>query len=107
MKLYCFLFFNKFGSYQGSVELSDDMSLKKLLKAKTKRDKRKVNFMTGGGLPAAEAEMERLCKAKDRLEILKQTLSRVQNRNGRKSSKSHVHDESVIYVPIAELREKI
>ncbi|KAJ0030846.1 hypothetical protein Pint_14013 [Pistacia integerrima] len=94
-------------SNQVSVELSDDVSLKKLLKAKTKRDKRKVNFMTGVGLQAAEAEMERLCKVKDRLEFLKETLSRVQNRNGRKSSKSHVHDESVIYVPLAELREKI
>ncbi|XP_044464922.1 pathogenesis-related homeodomain protein isoform X3 [Mangifera indica] len=94
-------------SNQASVELSDDVSLRKLLKAKTKRDKRKVNFMTGSGLQAAEAEMERLCKVKDRLENLKQKLSRVQNRNVRKSSKSDVHDELVIYVPIVELREKV
>lgn len=108
-KLLCFFFFflNKFGSYQASVELSDDVSLRKLLKAKTKRDKRKVNFMTGSGLQAAKAEMERLCKVKDRLENLKQKLSRVQNRNVRKSSKSDVHDELVIYVPIVELREKV
>ncbi|KAK4854200.1 hypothetical protein QYF36_020423 [Acer negundo] len=93
-------------SNQVSIEFSDDMSLKKLLKAKAKRDKKKVKFIAGGELKVAEEEMERLCKAKVRLEYLKQTLLRLQNRNTKKSNKSVSH-ESVIYIPIAELREKV
>lgn len=94
-----------FVAYQANIEFSDDMSLKKLLKAKSKKEKKKVKLMAGG-LQAAEAEMERLCRAKIRLEYLKQTLLRLQNRNSRKSNKSIPH-ESVIYIPIAELREKV
>ncbi|KAH7572532.1 hypothetical protein JRO89_XS04G0271100 [Xanthoceras sorbifolium] len=90
---------------QVSIEFSDDMSLKKLLKPKAKRDKKKVKFLARGEFQVAEAEMERLCRAQVRLEYLEQTLLRLQNRNTSKSrSLSH---ESVIYIPIAQLREKV
>lgn len=92
-------------SNKASIELSDDVSLKKLLKAKSKRTK-KVKFVAAGESQAAETEMERLCRAKGRLECLKQTLSIFQNENGKKSNKSHLH-ESLVYVPVAELREKL
>lgn len=80
------------------------MSLKKLLKAKSKKTK-KVKFVATGESQAAEAEMERLCRAKGRLECLKQTLSRFQIENSKKSNNSHLYD--MVYVPIAELREKL
>lgn len=85
------------------MELSDDVSLKKLLKAKTKE--KKVNFITAGECRAAEEEMERLCKIKDRLENMKQKLLEFKNDKANNSAKSSL-DESVIYVPVAELREK-
>lgn len=91
-------------SNQASIELSDDVSLKKLLKAKSKKTK-KVKFVATGESQAAEAEMERLCRAKGRLECLKQTLSRFQIENSKKSNNSHLYD--MVYVPIAELREKL
>lgn len=93
-----------FGISQASIELSDDVSLKKLLKAKSKKTK-KVKFVATGESQAAEAEMERLCRAKGRLECLKQTLSRFQIENSKKSNKSHLYD--MVYVPVAELREKL
>lgn len=96
-----------FGTYhQASIELSDDMSLKKLLKAKPKKGK-KANFVAQDRSQAAEAEMERLCRAKGRLENLKQKLSKLQSENARKYNENQLNDESVIYVPVAELREKV
>ncbi|KAJ4709244.1 pathogenesis-related homeodomain protein-like [Melia azedarach] len=93
-------------SNQASIELSDDMSLKKLLKAKPKKGK-KANFVAQDRSQAAEAEMERLCRAKGRLENLKQKLSKLQSENARKYNENQLNDESVIYVPVAELREKV
>ncbi|KAG6705890.1 hypothetical protein I3842_07G199700 [Carya illinoinensis] len=89
-----------------TVEFGDDVSLKKLLEARTKERKR-VGVMAGGGCPAAEVEMERLCKVMGRLETIKLKLLRLQNDNARDSDKSHLFQQSVIYVPIAELREKL
>lgn len=79
--------------------------LKKLLKEKTK-EKKRVNFIADDGCLHAEAEMERLCKVKDRLESLKQRLVQFQNAKAKNSDKPTFYGESVIYVPIAELREK-
>lgn len=83
------------------MELSDDVTLKKLLKERTKEKKKVVNFFAGVGFGDAEAEMERLCKVKSRLETIKQRLLNFQNRKANNSYKP-----SVIYVPVAELREK-
>uniref|UniRef100_A0A2N9G3E0 Pathogenesis-related homeodomain protein n=1 Tax=Fagus sylvatica TaxID=28930 RepID=A0A2N9G3E0_FAGSY len=89
------------------VELSDDVSLKKLLKARTKERKR-INIMAGGGrCQVAEMEMEKLCKVKDRLETIKLKLLRLQNNKVKNSDKSHLLEQTVIYVPVAELREKV
>lgn len=55
----------------------------------------------------AEAEMERLCRAKIRLESMKQKLQGLQTGKSRKSNKNQLRQESVIFVPIAEIREKV
>ncbi|XP_030965830.1 pathogenesis-related homeodomain protein isoform X1 [Quercus lobata] len=89
------------------VEFSDDVSLKKLLKARTKERKR-INVMAGGGgFQVAEMEMERLCEVKDRLETIKQKLLRLQNDKAKNSDRCHLFQLNVIYVPVAELREKV
>lgn len=90
---------------QDSLELSDDVSLKKLLKERTK-EKKKINFIAAAECQAAEVEMERLCKIKGRLETMKQKLVDVRNDKAKNSAKAALHGESVIYVPVAELREK-
>ncbi|GLU10561.1 hypothetical protein SLE2022_273540 [Rubroshorea leprosula] len=90
-------------------EFGDDVILKKLLKAKKREKKKKrVNLVARDGLQEYEAEMERLCKAKLRLENMKQTLLRHGVGKTKKLHKRHLlHQESVIYVPIAELKEKV
>ena len=89
------------------MEFSDDVSLKKLLKARTKERKR-INVMAGGGgFQVAEMEMERLCEVKDRLETIKQKLLRLQNDKAKNSDICHLFQLNVIYVPVAELREKV
>ncbi|CAK7345730.1 unnamed protein product [Dovyalis caffra] len=84
-----------------NVENSDDVSLKKLLKAKPKGVKKKVNLVS----TEAESNMERLCRAKARVEKMKQKLVKLANDKASKSSKTCLLDESVVCVPIAELRE--
>ncbi|XVF19029.1 hypothetical protein REPUB_Repub11eG0075300 [Reevesia pubescens] len=86
-----------------SKELSDDVILKKLLNVKKKR----VNIIVGGGLQEFELEMERLCTAQVRLEKMKQTLLRLETRKIRKLNEKRLLEESVIYIPIAELKEKV
>ena len=88
---------------QMNAECNDDLSLKKLLKAKPKGVKKRGNPISA----AAESDMEKLCRAKTRVENLKQKLVKLQTGKARKSSKIRPLDESVVYVPIAELREKI
>ena len=89
--------------FQVSKELSDDVILKKLLNVKKKRE----NIIIGGVLQEFELEMERLCRAKVRLENMKQTLLRLESSKARKLSKKWLHEESIIYIPIAELKEKV
>ncbi|GMI92905.1 hypothetical protein HRI_002959800 [Hibiscus trionum] len=97
---------SKSNSNKVSKELSDDVILKKLLNVKKRKRKRK-NIFVGGGLQTFELEMERLCRAKARLENMKQTLLRLETSNARKLNKRRVRQESVIYIPIAELKEKV
>ncbi|XP_061964173.1 pathogenesis-related homeodomain protein-like isoform X3 [Populus nigra] len=99
----------KRGSYESptksnemNAECSDDVSLKKLLKAKPKGVKKKVNPIS----VAAEYDMERLCRAKAILEKMKQKVVKLQNGKARKSSKTRPLEEFIIYIPIAELRGK-
>uniref|UniRef100_A0A2P2JCF9 Uncharacterized protein MANES_14G158300 n=3 Tax=Rhizophora mucronata TaxID=61149 RepID=A0A2P2JCF9_RHIMU len=89
-------------------EYSDDVSLKKLLKAKAKRGRNRADTNSTWETQAAEAELKRLCVAKIRLENMKVTLMKLQSGKARKPSRTHhLFEESVIYVPIAELREKV
>lgn len=88
------------------MEFSDDVSLKKLLEART-RERKRVNVVAGDERQAAEMEMERLCKIMGRLESIKQKMPRLKNDRAKHSNKSHLSQRSVIYVPIAELREKV
>ncbi|KAK6942015.1 Zinc finger, PHD-finger [Dillenia turbinata] len=95
-----------FNSNQETMDFSDDVSLKKqfgYLKAKAKTKKRE-KVKDGGGLQesTAETELERLCQIQNRLENLKQTLQRLPS----KSSKSSLDEPRVIYVPVAELKER-
>ncbi|XP_011020021.1 PREDICTED: pathogenesis-related homeodomain protein-like isoform X1 [Populus euphratica] len=99
----------KRGSYESptksnemNAECSDDVSLKKLLKAKPKEVKKKVNPIS----TAAEYDMERLCRAKAILEKMKQKVVKLQNGKARKSSKTRPREEFIVYIPIAELRGK-
>ncbi|GAV84259.1 Homeobox domain-containing protein/PHD domain-containing protein [Cephalotus follicularis] len=89
-----------------NAEFSDDVSLKKLLKSKLKREKKKVNLIGETKYQAREAEMERLCRAKVRLENMKQRLSRLPITESRKSKKTLLHEVPMIYVPFAVLKEK-
>ena len=90
---------------QESTISGDDVILKKLVKDRTK-EKKRVNFISGCGYEDAEAEMERLCKVTSRLEILKQRLQRFRSGKANNSNKTPLNGQSVIYVPVAELREK-
>ncbi|CAN6552071.1 unnamed protein product [Malus baccata var. baccata] len=90
-------------------ELSDDVSLKKLRNTRTKE--KRANLIAGGGEDGCrvpELEMERLCKAKGRLEYMRQKLLKFQIVKAKqKSNISRLHEQSVIYVPIAELKENV
>lgn len=89
------------------MELSDDVSLKKLLKGKTKEKRAKIIAGSGGESQVAELEMERLCKVKSRLENMRQILLKFQIAKAKKSKKPPLHEQTVIYVPVAELKEKV
>jgi len=86
------------------MEISDDVSLKKLFK---KRKKRLVNFAFEGDSKTAELEFERLCKLKQKLVSMKQTLTTIQSFTGKGSDEPHSNEPSIVYVPTAVLREKI
>ncbi|XP_027336657.1 pathogenesis-related homeodomain protein [Abrus precatorius] len=86
-----------------TVEISDDISLKKLLKKRKKR----VNFTFEGDSQAAELEFERLSKVKIKLDSMKQKLNELQNFRAKDSHKLYLNEPCVIYVPTAELREKV
>ncbi|KAM1944419.1 hypothetical protein ACFX15_012640 [Malus domestica] len=90
-------------------ELSDDVSLKKLRNTRTKE--KRANLIAGGGEDGCrvpELEMERLCKAKGRLEYMRQKLLKFQIVKAKqKSNISRLHEQSVIYVPIAEVKENV
>ena len=57
-------------------------------------------------MPEAEAEMERLCKMKDKIEKLQQVLLRLPSSRSSKADSAALNELAIIYVPVAELREK-
>lgn len=62
--------------------------------------------MFEGDSEAAELEFGRLSKVKKRLDNMKQKLLEIQNHRAKDSNESKSNVPSVIYVPVAELREK-
>lgn len=88
------------------MDLGDDVSLKHL-REKAKEAKKKLNSNRRSGLTEAETEMERLCEIKNRVEKLQQLLLQQPCSKFVKSSSNKSADLSVLYVPIAELREKL
>ncbi|KAL0346898.1 UNVERIFIED_CONTAM: Pathogenesis-related homeodomain protein [Sesamum calycinum] len=88
-----------------SRDLGDDVSLKHL-REEAKEAKKKLNCKSKGGMTEAEAEMERLCRIKSRVEELQQVLLQLPSWRFGKNSATNSSDLSVIYVPVAELREK-
>ncbi|KAL6507840.1 hypothetical protein OROGR_024035 [Orobanche gracilis] len=90
---------------QMTVDLGGDVSLKHL-REKAREDKKKRSCENRDGLLEAETEMERLCEIKSRVERLQQGLLQLPSRRFGKSSAIKSNDPSVIFVPVAELREK-
>jgi len=86
------------------MEISDDVSLKKLLK---KRKKRLISFTFEGDSQAAELEFERLSKLKTKVDSMKQKLTAIQNSRVKDSNEPHSSEPSIVYVPTAVLREKV
>lgn len=83
--------------------------MKKLLKNRKTKVKKKVNFVVRVGGQEAEREMERLCKIKGRLEIMKQKLLRISS-NKKKDGivdSSQMFEQSIVYVPVAVLKETV
>lgn len=93
-------------SNKADMEFGDDVSLK-ILKAFAKKKKKRVNLEGGGGVEEAEAELERLCKIKGKVEKLQKVLLGLPNHKSIiKTTTTTTDDHSVVYVPVAELREK-
>ncbi|KAM7269708.1 hypothetical protein ACFE04_025205 [Oxalis oulophora] len=92
-----------------ATKSNEDVSLNKV-NAKLK-EKEKVNVIEegegeGSESREAEAAMERLCRTKDRLLNLQERLSRVVTSTTKKPRRKNLEEDVVMYVPIAELREK-
>lgn len=84
------------------MDPGDDVSLKHL-KDRAKAAKKKLSRKNRRDTKDAEAEMERLCQLKNRVERLREVLLQLPSS---KHGKSKVNDPHTMYVPVAELREK-
>lgn len=85
------------------MDFGDDVSLKLL--RETVRKKKKLNIKRTIVLEA-EAEMERLCVIKDKIEKLQQVLLRLPSNRSNKANAAALNELAIVYVPVAELREK-
>lgn len=84
------------------IEISDDMCLKKqmkLLKARNHMEKKSKRL-------GAAVYMEQLCQFEEKLYGLKQLLLTLKSYKNKESDQPHMKGGSVIYVPIAHLKEK-
>lgn len=89
-----------------SVDLGDDVVSLKHVRDKAKEAKKKLDCKSQGGMLEAENKMKRLCEIKSRVEKLHQLLlelpcSRIGKARGKNSA-----DRSILFVPIAELKER-
>lgn len=92
-------------SYQISQDLVDDVSLKHLFD-KAKEAKKKLNCKSRDNVLEAETEMERLCEVKSRIERLQRVLRELPSSKVGKARGSNSDKDHILFVPVAELREK-
>ncbi|XP_055822606.1 pathogenesis-related homeodomain protein isoform X2 [Solanum dulcamara] len=85
------------------VEFGDDVSLK-LLRERAKKQKRKLNSKEKEKIQ--EAEMQKLCRIKDKIARLQDILQRFAKRRCRRADTSSLEESSVVFIPVAELQEK-
>ncbi|XP_047975296.1 pathogenesis-related homeodomain protein-like isoform X3 [Salvia hispanica] len=90
---------------QMSVDLGDDVSLKHV-RNKAKEAKKKLDCKSQGGMLEAEKKMKRLCEIKSRVEKLHQLLLELPCSRIGKARGNNSGDRSLLFVPIAELKEK-
>ncbi|KAL2481830.1 Pathogenesis-related homeodomain protein [Abeliophyllum distichum] len=88
-----------------AVDFGDDVSLK-LLREKAKEAKKKSNRKRRIDMLAAETEMKQLCEIKSKIENLQQVLRGLPNQRLTKVIAPTLSETSIIYVPVAEVREK-
>ncbi|XP_059287018.1 pathogenesis-related homeodomain protein isoform X3 [Lycium ferocissimum] len=87
------------------VEFGDDVSLK-LLRERAKKERRKLNSKERERIQEAEAEMQRLCRIKDKIARLQDFLLRFPSCRGRRAEASSLDETLIVFVPVAELKEK-
>ncbi|XP_074319972.1 pathogenesis-related homeodomain protein isoform X2 [Silene latifolia] len=98
------------GNTEANVDLSDDMSLKKhllCLKAKSRQEKGGRPDIEHPPVQSAEMQMEQLWQMEAKLWKLKQVVSTFQKAILRDSIDPSVEEKHVVYVPIAEVKEKL
>lgn len=84
----------------------DDVSLKHL-RDKAKEAKKKLNCKSRDDVLEAETQMERLCEIKSRVERLQRLLLELPSSKVGKGGRSSNSDKDrILFVPVAELREK-
>uniref|UniRef100_M1CSX0 Homeobox domain-containing protein n=1 Tax=Solanum tuberosum TaxID=4113 RepID=M1CSX0_SOLTU len=89
------------------VESGDDVSLK-LLRDRAKKQRRKINSKEREKIKEAEAEaeMQELCRIKDKIARLQDVLRRFPNRRCRRADTSSLDESLVVFIPVAQLQEK-
>lgn len=94
-------------SYMENFEFDDNMSLKqiKLLKAKPK-DRKRVDFAASEGLREREAQLRELCKIRSRLDSLRKRTLTFQSSESKASDEFNTCRSRVVYVPVAEIKER-
>ncbi|KAF8033696.1 hypothetical protein BT93_C0074 [Corymbia citriodora subsp. variegata] len=90
-----------------NFEFDDNMSLKqiKLLKGKPK-DRKRVDFAANEGLREREAQLQELCKIRSRLDSLRKRILTFRSSESKASDEFDFCRSSVVYVPVAELKER-
>ncbi|GER26930.1 pathogenesis-related homeodomain protein [Striga asiatica] len=95
----------KADSNQTTKDVGDDVNPTHLTD-KAKQANKKSSCISKDGPPEAEIQMERLCEIKSRIEKLQQVVLQFPSKRFGKSNANKLNDPPVIFVPVAELREK-
>ncbi|XP_030456431.2 pathogenesis-related homeodomain protein isoform X2 [Syzygium oleosum] len=94
-------------SYKENFEFDDNMSLKqiKLLKGKPK-DRKRVDFAANEGLREREAQLLELCQIRSRLDSLRKRMLTFRSSESKASEELNFCRPCVVYVPVAELKDR-